>query len=176
MTINEFKSTFKWDEAITTAKDFGNNIFYMEFQMDDQKYVVPIFDYPEGVKIGYKYKIIYDKDKPEKNYIVLFQEPIKPIPISITNVGGVILSVDICTNYILVKYKAFLQTQDGSSRELINTEALPLNVKNKCFDYAKHKTCVIIEMYMLSNDKEKNKATYQPFISIDNLCSKNISK
>ncbi|HRY34240.1 MAG TPA: hypothetical protein P5531_14850 [Bacteroidales bacterium] len=173
ITITEFKSQFDWDESIASVKDFGHNQIFVEFKKADKNYIVPIFDYPSGVRIGYKYIIIFDKKDPEDNYLVLFQEPIKPNPIPTIEIQGKINSIEVCTNYILVKYNGFYKLENGLIKEFTNVEALPLDMEKKCLQFINNNSCVVIELFLLPSQGVDNQNSYQPFISIDKLCNGN---
>lgn len=164
LTILEFKNKYDWGEGVATTTRFWDKSFYFEFTYKNIVYEVMQYEFPNQ-QIGYKYNIIFDKNSPKNNFIILYQNPIKPVPLRIHKTIGKIKSIEKSKNFIITKYKYSAVEFVGKDIWINNVEAFPLDYYDKLLKIKNEQTNVVVELYIL-NVYSGCTTKYRPFLNV----------
>ena len=115
LTEEEFKQKYDWAETICTAGDNARggkyntvrvNRYYHFFCLNNKKITVHGPPVP-GVQEGFQYYILYDKNAPEKHYLILFHRPVRPKIVADFTMLGKIERVKKDKNSLIVNYRCY---------------------------------------------------------------------
>jgi hypothetical protein len=156
LTVQEFKEnydTIEVDGEMVGSQTSGSSIF--SFYYNDSVYNVTL-SYPPLITMHRKYKILIDKENPDKHYLVLLY---KPIPIdTVPIVEGQIYITDYYkgTNEVWVYYKAIGMGGDFGKLYLARKEFYE-NVKyyDVIKKYKEEGARVVVDAYLIEQISDK---------------------
>lgn len=176
LTYEEFKAKYDWAETECILEGAGNN-FNCKFSFNGNTYNP--FTSQNSVEY-YHYWVLFDKQNPDKNFIVQRDKPVLPKTDIISNTYGIIKGVYKTTNFLFVEYKwksniepkRFLSTTYVEGQRMIPAvDFLPVKYYEELMKLKQKETEINIDLYA----KELNKDgswTVDPFInriSLDSL-------
>ena len=138
LTEEEFKQKYDWAETICTAGNFTaskntkgpRSARYYHFNYIGEKYEVYGYGFVYTEK-GYQYHILFDKNAPDKNYLILPHKPVKPKAVADFTMTGKVKKVSKSDtrkssswkNFAYVDYKCY---SVGDNDWYKYEEAIPL--------------------------------------------------
>jgi hypothetical protein len=165
LPISEFKQKYHWAYDTVTVVYYNNKSIGYEFEYNNKSYSISKYAFPNQ-DIGDKYLILLDKMSPDKNYIILLHQPVKPTPIYISNVFGIINDIARTSNYIILEYRVYLPTnaESGRQQSFNYTEFVSLEYYDKLLSAYNANDSIEVEMYAVKVRKSDSLTTYKPFI------------
>lgn len=166
LTEIEFKQKYDWAEAICTTGNrnaIKGSSRYYTFTYQGKIYDV-IYDGFSNVRNGYQCYILFDKNNPDKHYMVLFNRPIYPeVEMIYTYVGKVSEINKYNNNCLSVRYK-FYVTSKGEEHLVKYSEALPLEYYDLLKKLEKTQEDILIDCYV-TKVRSDGEGELLPFIN-----------
>ena len=175
LTEYEFKQKYDWADAICTVGNFtpskntksSNSSKYFHFDYLNKEYEAR-GSFPE-IEKGYQYHILFDKNAPDKHYMILFHRPVKPKLGEDFFMMGRIQSVYKSNS----KWKAFLYIKYqcysiGDNKWLKYAEAIPLEYYDALNQIKENKDDIMVDCY-ITKDYADGRGEIRTFLNLDSL-------
>jgi len=164
LTVQEFLEnydTVEVDGEITDHLNHGSPIISVSY--NNSNYKLYLSD-PDRLGKGYKYKVLIDKNAPDKNYLILLHKPIVLDTVPVCDATILITDYYVSKNYIWVYYKIISWGNDVRNTQ--HAELFFEDIKYLDFisQYKKLKKEVVIDLFVVQY-LENNRAKVIPKIN-----------
>ena len=175
LTEEEFKKKYDWAEAICTASNFtpsknakgSNSSRYFQFDYLNKEYEVR-GRFP-GIEKGYQYHILFDRNAPDKHYMILFHRPVKPKLVEDFSMMGKIQDVyksnSKWKSFLYVKYKCYSAGDDYWYKY---EEAIPLEYFNILKKLEENQEDIIVDCFV-TKELPDGTGYIRTFINLEKL-------
>ena len=176
LTEQEFKQKYDWDETICTVGssvgNLGSGLKDIKFVYSQEEYRVTGGGFP-GIETGYQYHILFDKNAPEKHYLVLYHKPVKPKKIEDFSMIGKIKKVYKSDTKKNSRWKIFLYVEYqcysfGDNKWFKYEEAIPLEYYDALNQIKENQDDVIVDCYIIKEYGD-GRGAIRTFLNLENL-------
>ncbi len=161
MTEEEFKSKYDFQKAIVETKSFYDNQWIMEYSYKNKSYIIresiPTQSFTD------KFEILFDTNNPDKNYLILWHEPVKPSNAKVVHTIGKLTYIKKYKDNIAIEYK--YTPIHAKKKPKKRFEFVPTNYFSQLESIYSGNRNVIIDLYYVPAEKE-DRFSIRPFINL----------
>jgi hypothetical protein len=175
LTEEEFIKKYDSAESIITVYDHFRSSYWVELNYNGNRYTFSSPHNSSEIRIGYQYRIIFDKKSPEEHFIIMYHQPIKPENTGIKRTIGKVKSISKSKNFVYVTYKYLTNAKvdlllrvKQKDNWIKSTECLPLEYYSKLLAIKNENKDIVIDLYILNKYKD-NAFETRPFVNLDEL-------
>jgi len=181
LTEEEFKQKYDWAETICTIGNYAgkptSGLKRINFVYAKKEYQVFGSGFTE-IEKGYQYHILFDKNAPDKNYLILFHRPVRPDRIADFTMTGKIQKVfksDTKKNsrwkhFLHVTYKCY---STGDNNWIKYEEAIPLEYYDKLKELEQNQSDITVDCY-ITKEYSNGTGEIRTFINLEKLTNQSI--
>lgn len=176
LTEDEFKQKYDWAEALCTIGKYAgkptSGLKRVNFVYSGKEYQVIGSGFP-GIEEGYQYHILFDKNTPDKNYLILPHKPIRPKPIEDFTMTGKIQKVSKSDtrknsrwkNFSYVEYKCYSVGDDDWFKY---EEAISLEYYDILKELMENQGDILVDCY-ITKERSDGRGYIRTFINLERL-------